>query len=310
MIFDNQKYKAVVWGFKLKNNLIPHTHSSIHKSFVKAFKHLGYETLWLDDNDDVSNINFDNCIFLTEGQCDAKIPINNSAYYILHNCSNNASRYVGLPSDHKLNLQFFHKAALERNLTKVNDYTYIGGDVIHIAWATDLLPHEIDENNANNEKNNKQCVWVGSYDRGDRSAFQNNTELDPYFDECRKNNIKVRTSSPWGGPISDEENRNLVHSSYLSPAIQGPWQIDDLYIPCRIFKHISYGHIGITNNAYVHKIFGEKLVYSRDPIDLFHKSIEKKNSPNCLNEIKSLMNEVKEKHTYINRINSILECFK
>ena len=35
-----------------------------------------------------------------------------------------------------------------------------------------------------------------------------------------------------------------------------------------------------------------------------------KSHPNAINEIKELMKEVREKHTYINRIDAILGCFK
>ena len=53
--------KAIIWGHKLHT----HTHSYIHNAYYKAFKKMGYETHWFDNNDDVSGFNFDNCIFLT-----------------------------------------------------------------------------------------------------------------------------------------------------------------------------------------------------------------------------------------------------
>jgi len=72
----------VVWGHKLHS----HTHSYIHYAFDKAFRHLNYNTKWLDNNDDIKNINFTKTLFITEGQVDGKIPIRNDCYYVLHNC--------------------------------------------------------------------------------------------------------------------------------------------------------------------------------------------------------------------------------
>ena len=185
----------------------------------------------------------------------------------------------------------------------------MGHDIIHQPWATDLLPHEINENEARNEMRNKECVWIGSYDQGN-SQFQNHTELDPFFNECKRNGIRVKIINPWSNPVSPKENRRLVNQAYLAPTIQGPWQVGDHYIPCRIFKHISYGHLGITNSEFVNRIFDNKLVYDANTTELFKKAIAKKNEPNVIEELKFLMNEVKTKHTYINRVNHILECFK
>ena len=296
--------KIVIWGHKIHS----HTHSYIHYGFYRAFQHLGYETVWYDDKDDVSNINFENCLFFTEGQVDKKMPRNKSSKYILHNCD--GSTYTEINPNNRLNIQFFHKDILTYNFTKINNYTFVGTDIISQPWATDLLPHEININEAHNEMNRRECLWIGSYSPTDRSEYENNTELDPFFNECRKNGIAIRHIDPWVSPCSPEENRRLVHQSYLAPAINGAFQKKTYYIPCRIFKNISYGHFGITNNSYVHDIFDGKLIYDADPVNLFHKSIEKKNSQNATEEIKFLMNEVKTKHTFVNRANVLLEFFK
>jgi hypothetical protein len=294
--------KVIIWGHKLHS----HTHSYVHYGFYRAFQSMGYQTAWYNDNDDVSNINFDNCLFLTEGQVDKKIPINKTSKYILHNC--NGINYSDIDIKNKIILQFFHKDALTYSLNKVNAYTYVGTDAIYQPWATDLLPHEFGENDCHNEMNNRECVWVGSYGPNDRSEYQNNTELDPFFNECRKCNITIKTVDPWVAPVSPEENRRLIRQAFLAPAINGAFQKKTYYIPCRIFKNISYGHLGITNNSYVNDIFDGKLIYDADPMALFYKAMDKKNSPTVLQEMKFLINEVKMKHTFINRINVILDC--
>src|SRR5690349_5990415 len=75
--------KVVIWGHKLHT----HTHSYIHSGFYEGFKHLGYATYWFDDADDVSDFNFSNTLFLTEGQVDKKIPLRADCIYLLHNCT-------------------------------------------------------------------------------------------------------------------------------------------------------------------------------------------------------------------------------
>lgn len=294
--------QIVIWGYKPP---MKHTHHSIHYGYYKAFKEMGYETLWLDNDSDISNINFDNSLFFTEHQVDDKLPHNKNSKYILHNCA--GEDYADILPENKVSIQFFHKDVLGYETTKVNSYTYVGKDIIYQPWATDLLPREINIDEARNEKTNKECLWIGSYSPEDRSEFENNTELDPFFNECKDNGIRIKHIDPWYRPVSFEENRRLVNQAYLAPAINGAFQKRTYYVPCRIFKNISFGSLGITNNEFVNNMFDGRLIYSSDTKELFHKSIEKKNDPNVLNEIKDLMNEVKEKHTFINRAQVLLD---
>lgn len=303
--------KVIIWGYKLGKTR--HTNSYVFHGYYKGFKRLGYETLWLDDEDDISGVNFDNCIFLSEGQVDSRIPLDKSSIYVIHNP--NDLRYEGF---RKINLQVFHKRiesdlipgthpsfTTKNPLTKVNQYTYVREDAIYQPWATDLLPEEINLDDAHNELENRECVWVGSY--GDRETeYQNTIDLDLFFNECKKHNISVKIINPWVNPVSMEENRKLINKSFLAPAIQGPWQIKFGYAPqCRILKNISYGHFGITNHEFLNELFDNRLVCDPDPVVLAQKAIEKKFDKNLLNEIKFLMNEVKTKHTYVDRIKVI-----
>ena len=88
--------RVIIWGHKLHT----HTHSYIHYGFYKDFKHLNYDVFWLDEDDihyESNNnykFNFDNCLFITEGQVDSCIPINNNSIYILHNCSKQKYRTI------------------------------------------------------------------------------------------------------------------------------------------------------------------------------------------------------------------------
>ncbi len=303
--------KIVIWGHKLSKTR--HTQAYIHYGFSRAFTALGHEVSWLDNDDDVSGVNFDNCTFLTEGQVDGKIPLNKSCQYIVHN--GNEEKYVGL---RKLNIQIIHNAigldiglyhptfSTSKPLTKINDYTYASSETLYQPWATDLLPEEIQLENARNQMHNRECVWVGSY--GDRTTeFQNTVELDLFFDECRKNQIEVTIVNPWHEPVSSKINRRMVNQAFMAPSIQGPWQVKYGYAPqCRILKNISYGHMGITNNTTLNKLFDNKLVCDEDCTKLFYKSLEKKNDPHLVDEIKFLMSEIKKKHTFVNRAEAIL----
>ena len=106
---------------------------------------------------------------------------------------------------------------------------------------------------------------------------------------------------------SVEENMKLIQLSIFAPALQDKHQIIHEYIPCRIFKNISYGKIGITNSKAVNKLFNNKLIYSNNISELVKKGLEFENDPNKYVKIIELMEEVRDHHTYINRINFIID---
>ena len=67
--------------------------------------------------------------------------------------------------------------------------------------------------------------------------------------------------------------------------------------------------MGITNNEGVNLLFDNKLIYDSNIDNLIKKGLEFENNPEKNKIIKNLMIEVKNKHTYLNRINSILWLF-
>ena len=100
---------------------------------------------------------------------------------------------------------------------------------------------------------------------------------------------------------------NLIKNSLFAPALQFEWQVNKEYIPCRIFKNISYGKMGITNNSAVNDIFDNQLIFDKDLKTLANKCVVFNNLPKNIKikQIIKLMNIVKDKHTYVSRINSI-----
>jgi len=297
-MLDKTTIKLVVlWGHKLHS----HTHSYIHAGFFKAFEHIGYECLWLDNTDNISNIDFTNTLFITEGQVAKGIPIRDDCYYVLHNCPHNIFKNV--KRNRKMNLQTYTKDAHKYNAKLIpNDISYYLEDCVLMPWATDLLPDEIEleiQNLSDDKKSNK-VNFIGMM-------------VNPWDEVkllCEKNNLKFKN---YGGftnkKKSFEENKKLIQESFIAPSIQENWQVKNHYIPCRIFKNISYGKMGITNNEGVNLLFDNKLIYDSNIENLIKKGIEFENSPEKNKIIENLMIEVKNKHTFINRINSILWLF-
>ena len=165
--------KVVIWGWKLHS----HTHSYIHYAFYKTFCHLGYETYWFDNDDNIDNFDFNNALFITEGQVDQKIPLRETSYYVLHNCDQKKYQYL-IKNNHVLLISVYINDILTDgrhagDMHKLTDYHYysLKDYIFYMPWATDLLPHEIDEMKLRVQSNwgrltNKKAGWIGTTTSG------------------------------------------------------------------------------------------------------------------------------------------------
>lgn len=298
--------QVIIWGHKLHS----HTHSYIHNAWNKFFKYLNISVLWLDNNDNIEEIKFDNSLFFSEGQVDQNIPLNyNNSYYILHNC--NIIKYKKLIENKKVLLldKFINTLRDKFKLHEFNNlkyHHYVPNNIyLAMPWASDLTPNEIDINIKKFSKKNfkNEANFIGSiWEDPSNKDFTNKPQINMFIDSCRKNNIEFKHYQN----ISVEKNIELIQQTKYSPSIQGKWQCDYGYIPCRIFKNISYGGIPITNNKEIYDLFNKKIVFNKN-ID---KLIEDTNDffdEKSDYDFKELMKYVRDNHTYLNRINVYLD---
>ena len=295
-------YKIVIWGHK--NN--GHTHGYIHSSYYKAFKAMGFETYWFDNNENVSGFNFDNSIFFTEDQVQSNIPLNKTCKYILHHTNldkyiqNNLS-FINLGNYSKWcedGISPYHK---ENSVIKIAECCFWDekSKTIYQPWATDLLPDEIDFNNAlHYNKDETNVYYIGTiHDNYDCiNSFSNSVN------KHQKKFINTKTKS-------DAENMMLIQKTLVSVDIRGEWHKEYGYLPCRVFKNISYGRLTGTNSETVKKILGDHVIYEPNCGELFLKMIEAENS-HSIDQIKSSMEFIKLNHTFVNRINNLLICLE
>jgi hypothetical protein len=303
--------QEIIWGHKLHS----HTHSYIHNGFYIAFLKLGFKTYYYDDNDDVSNHDFSNGLFITEHQVNKRIPLRQDCLYLTHYI--NEGDYIGIPKENiiilKVTLRDFLECDINKGLTYIElffgqKYEYHAIDdeynCLYMYWATDLLPEEIDKNirEININISEREINFIGSV---------TNKWLQ-FYNICIQNRL---TFNHFGATfdihstknVSITENMNLIKKSLLAPALQDDEQVRKQYIPCRIFKNISYGKMGITNNRIVNELFENRLIYETNLNELFNKSIKFEENPKKQEMIIELMEYVRDNHTYINRVNTIIK---
>lgn len=316
--------KIIIWGYPLYS----HTHSYIHEGFYRAFKYLGYETYWFHDGDYPSDFDWNDCVFFTEGFAEKNIPLNKSCIYLVHCTCNpkkyleiNPKRYIDVRYNHVWMKDHIYNYTLDKkNVQKVgnacyftnrenksilykNDYHeyYIEDyDKFYISWATNLLPYEINFDDISHPRKNE--IWFcGSIVADIR--WENYSVYKPFIEECQKLNIPFHINNPFQNPLTNDEVIKRTKDSLIGIDLRGPEHLRNGYLPCRIMKNISYGHLGITNSNEAYNELDGNCLYEKDPVEILYKALDKKTDYDF---IKKSMVYVKENHTYINRIKSLM----
>ena len=314
--------KVVIWGHPLYS----HTHSYVHDAYYKAFKHIGQEVYWFHDEEYPEDFDYNNTLFIGEGYADKKLPINDSSCYLIMYCPSpkkyeKAGRYI----DVRMSAVNFKDHIQEYSLDKTKapkvgpacyfepktsemvrvkndyvDYEIPDYDKLYISWATNLLPEEIDFENMYLPRKNviHYCGTISG-----AGVCENASTIIPFVEECQRHNIQFIHNDPWQNPLPFDEVMGRIQESVLGVDIRGPQHLKQKLCTCRVFKNISYGHLGLTNSEEIYNELDGNCVYNPDTRQLFHDGLS--NIDN-FDLIRNGMQYVKENHTYVNRVNTIL----
>jgi len=320
--------QIVIYGHKLHS----HTHSYIHQNYFEAFTYMGYKTLWVDDKDDLSQIKFDNTIFLTEGKVDKNIPLLKNSQYVLHHCNLDKYLEAGCKFIQLRNYENLY-ISNEKDITKINNWTFFEDKTktLFQPWGTDLLPHQIDDVTHPYDPRKKTVNYIGSV------WSETFGLIEAFADACKKNDIQFKnycmTHVEYRGresktsyfirraikkaekmlkikgdqEITDELARKLVTESLLAPDFRNTHHVDVGYLPCRIFKNISYGVLPGTNSQHINEFFEGLLPFNIDPAILFEENLEAIRGKDFKNKMLYLKSNIRQNHTYISRVEQILE---
>lgn len=298
------KNKIIIWGHRLEKG---HTHAFIHYGFYKAFSHLGYDVEWLDDDPKNSNLDLSNSIIISEHQEIKHLPIQKSTKYFIHNIKQDIE-YVECEYGNVFNFLIYHEEYNNwKDVKQVEDFFWYDEKTKTpiIVWATDLLPHEIENISPVLFDYTKPNVnFVGTV------QGENLVKFAHICADNGKNfyNLGGYTGAPQSNQIQfydSKMNIESVRKSFLSVDIRESQHLRNGYISCRLFKNISYGMWTGTNSIKVNNFLSDHLTVESNLQELYFKLVED-HSKCSESKIKNSMDFVMKNHTYINRINSLL----
>lgn len=304
--------KVIIWGHKpqakrsrFHTSARRHTHSYIHEGFFRAFQFLGFETHWLDDDSSVGGVDFSDCLFLSEDQVDIQIPLDRRATYVIHHSSKSKYDEIGAKLLHLNNFT----TEIENTespvfggprLEVLDEVTYFDSNSRRLfqPWATDLLPPEIDSRILIPYRPETPYVnYVGTFKHDNLS-----TEASKFRRTIRHSGRSFRVFSA----VDNLTSRHLVENSLISIDLRGDWHQEVGYIPCRIWKSLSYGKFIGSNSMKLEKIFGQRIAFAKTE-DLFLTTIHgyMQVSPVDMAETVAW---IRQHHTFANRATRILDC--
>lgn len=324
----------IVWGYPLHS----HTQSYIHGSFFKAFKVLHNSVHWFHDKDYPSAETFDysNSLFLGEGWGSENIPVLNTCTYFV-NFAKDPFKYLNVGAriidirfnvyeindfnyNYKLPVDTAIKISEDTLYEAVKDDSAVAYarsrpvdnrpyEAVYLYWATDLLPSEFNFELASHKRTNN--IYYIASTGGEEHP------INKFKVSASQNGKNFIESNPWNNPISYDDTMKLMIDSYCAPDFRSPGSKDAFkkhgkfngtnhldigYIPCRIFKAISYGQTGITNSPRVKEILGEYVEYCEDPTQVISIATKRMNDVDWRIEC---MKHVQSRHTYIHRIRDL-----
>ena len=303
--------KVVIWGLKNKQD----TMKFVMDGFFKAWKHLNYNVYWVNSIEELesNNIDFSKCLvwYAQTGTRPTPPPIKKDNFYVGHNADDFEKKVINtIGKQYYLKHSIWATTVLNKDdiqLNKKHSIFNISKNMVIFPWATNLLPYEIDENikNLENIEIKPICGHIGS------TGGQWGEPYRLFSEELKQYNIPLHQGGPeLTGFVPENIMINFLKSCMIAPSLQYKWQRDVCYVPCRLFKTISYGKMGVTNNMEAHKFFDKKLLYSDNLKELAKMCVEFEKNPKKNEIIKDLMINVRDNHTYVSRINLLITVLK
>jgi hypothetical protein len=331
--------KIIIWGFPIDS----HTHSYIHACWVRTFRALGKDVYWFHDDDfkKPEEFSYERSLFITEGYADKNIPIIQSSAYFVHNAVypqkylRSGARLIeirfNLNEIHDVNNDFklddgthaleavsqdTYYEVLRSNSDMHKEFTGpvatpMNYECVYLLWATDLFPWEINLEDA--IPMNKPVVhFVGTEYGNHRQEKFKQTLVDA--------GVQWISHDPWKAPVSFEENRRFVRESILTADFRPESSENDIkeygfmngknhlaigYIPCRLFKNISYGSLPLTDSPHAHALLGDAVIFDTNMDELIQKGLAANQD---IERKKRAMKMIADRHTYIHRARDLMRC--
>lgn len=288
--------RLVIWGLRTQ----VHTHRFIHLGFYTTARKLGIDVLWIDN--DAANTSFvrPGDLVLSVNISGSHLPIVSGAKYVLHNFPGHLDDLLSqLHQEDYIHLQVYTKRS--SCFERLGNCTYFdrASRTLMQPWGTPLLNSEFLKPASLRLRH--ISFWVGS--------VWDNEQNEGNMAQYKQLKMSLRDMGIYliVARVSEELNKLLVNRSALVPSIGGRWQVENGYLPCRMFKNVSFGQIGSSNIDEFHRVFGDSMVCSESMEELVSMDLTLRGDQR--RELVLAQQEFVAKHTYEKKLEYMVGCF-
>ncbi len=285
----------IVWGGKTGLESHRHIHRAFHQNALK----LGYESHWF--NDEPGNKLLADDVVIAADIWSKYLYHRRGVDYVLHNFDASHPVIRQTEPERILRLQVWTTDAFGDEWAPYRQYSP-GHRILFQPWGADLLAEEFMEPVYNHSTN--AVVFVGAVwsdtligtELGNKQAI---AELDQ---ACQDRGLELHLHTQ----IPETQMIALSRSARLAPTVVGNWQTEHGYLPCRAFKHASYGIPVLSNSSTVNDLFAIETPESID--DLIASSLRLRQGPYL--ELVRAHQRLAANYTYRESIQAILRALE
>ena len=287
----------------------PLTHTYIFYGFYRAAEYLDLKIFWIDNQKDLDHISDEKTLVFCEGSFMPDLKKKSICKYVVHSVPKHLIDVCRELSEKKLclNLEVFKKEAL--NFNQLNELAFFDEKsfTLYQPWATNLLPYEFEDFDYRDKiKQDDVSYYIGLlYGSGSKKANKLNTSL-----KKSKRETKIRCVIG----ASDCLARKLTLRSSICIDIRSGHHLEVGYVPCRVFKTLSYGREIFVNSQSIKDFLGHipNLKYYSSGEDLrnqYDNLCSINGSRKFYDQKNFTLNFIKNNHTFVNRLNNIIQVF-
>ena len=298
--------KVVIWGLRRQW----HSHRFIHQGFFETFKALGIPVVWTDFASDPGIIEAGDFVITSNvygrgTRGNPLAPLKDGAYYCFHGFGH--SGYDGndrqprheIDRKYSLNLEvFLNKARAASDQWDTVTYFDKPSKTLHQPWGTNLLEERFRPPVISRSP---FVFWVGAI--WNNALNQGNrAEIDELRSALRHRSLRFVHLKF----IPDCVSIAAIRASRVAPAIAGRWQVENSYLPCRMFKNISYGQLGVSNVPEFSGLYQDCTISGRSVSDLVENALSLSNRD--VVELVEAQQKITRRHTYVHKIRNIFRA--
>ncbi len=198
-----------------------------------------------------------------------------------------------------MNLEvFLNKATASSDQWDTVTYFDKPSKTLHQPWGTNLLEERF---RAPVISRSPFVFWVGSIWNNDLNQG-NLAEIDELRSALRQRSLRFVHLKF----IPDCVSIAAIRASRVAPAIAGRWQVEHNYLPCRMFKNISYGQLGVSNVSKFSELYHDCTIPGQSVSELVDSALSLPRRH--VIELVEAQQKITRQHTYVHKIRNIFRA--